>query len=136
MALSIHDTELVEPQEVVSTELSADVPADAPAELPAESTEVPTEVSTEVSTEESTELPAEASTDLPLSESLIEFLTAQENQTAVVADTSLDEQILHELQVANNLMGINLALMIFFLGLFFLVFFIRIIKNNVTNFFT
>lgn len=49
---------------------------------------------------------------------------------------SYDEQILAELKVTNGLLGFSIALNIFFLGLFFLVFFIKVIKNNVTNLFT
>lgn len=47
-----------------------------------------------------------------------------------------DEQILFELQVTNSLLGQLIALQIFFLACFFLVFFIKLIKNNVTNLFT
>ena len=54
----------------------------------------------------------------------------------IVVSSEYDEQLLIQLQVTNNLLGISLALQIFFLGLFFLVFFIKIIKNNVTNLYT
>lgn len=48
---------------------------------------------------------------------------------------SLNEEILVQLQVTNNLLGIMVALHIFLLGFVFLVFFMKIIKNNVTRHF-
>ena len=47
-----------------------------------------------------------------------------------------EDQILFELKVTNGLLGISLAMNIFFLGLFFFVFFLKVIKNNVTNLIT
>lgn len=53
-----------------------------------------------------------------------------------VVTSSYDEQILFELKVSNSLMGIQIAIDVLFLALFFLVFFMTIIRNNITNLFT
>lgn len=83
----------------------------------------------------------EASEELPADEMPEDIESELLPYTETVYETvymtgEYDEQILFELQVTNNLLGHMIALQIFFLGLFFLVFFIKIIKNNVTNLFT
>lgn len=70
-------------------------------------------------------------------ESSLVPLTESEVVTEVVYMTGeYDADILTQLKVTNNLMGIMLALQIFLLAFIFLSFFIRIIKDNVTNLFT
>lgn len=66
----------------------------------------------------------DTATDLPADE---------EQDTTSESVMSYDDEVLLQLKVTNGLMGIQIALQIFFLALFFLVFFMRIIKNNVTN---
>lgn len=48
---------------------------------------------------------------------------------------SLDEEILTQIQVTNNLLGIILAFQIFMFGFAIMKFFMRIIENNVTKHF-
>lgn len=80
------------------------------------------EQQTSVSTEETTEFSSET---VPGTELFSEVVYLQA--------TEIDEQILAQSKVTNNLLGISIALQIFCLGLFFLVFFYKIIKNNVTD---
>lgn len=56
--------------------------------------------------------------------------------TVMTFSDEYSEQILYEVQVTNALLGVSIALEIFFMALFFFVFFIKVIKNNVTNLFT
>lgn len=51
-----------------------------------------------------------------------------------VSSTSSDyDELLSKVEVTNSLLGISIALQIFFFAFVFMVFFIKIIKNNVTN---
>ena len=59
--------------------------------------------------------------------------TSPVTETVYVQSSEYEVQILQQIKVTNGLMGISIAFQIFFLALFFLVFFIKIIKNNVTN---
>lgn len=71
------------------------------------------------------------------------FLEEDEEETGqgeseIYSETSsgsLNEEILIQLQVTNNLLGNILALQIFLLGFGILVFFMKIIQNNVTRHF-
>ena len=67
-------------------------------------------------------------------ESLIPY--TEVTQEVVYMTGEHDADILTQLQVTNNLLGIILALQVFMLAFTFLKFFIRVIKDNVTNFFT
>lgn len=51
------------------------------------------------------------------------------------SSSTLDEEILLQIQVTNNLLGIMLALQIFMICFAIMRFFIRIIENNVTKHF-
>lgn len=82
------------------------------------------EQETLVSTEETTEFSTETVSETELF-----------NEVVYLQATEIDEQILAQIKVSNNLLGISIAFQIFFLGLFFVVFFIKIIKNNIINFF-
>lgn len=78
--------------------------------------------------------------EIPVTETLennTESLVPYEVTTEVVYMTGEhDADILTQLQVTNNLLGIILALQVFLLAFTFLKFFIRVIKDNVTNLFT
>lgn len=58
---------------------------------------------------------------------------ASGSSETIVVSSSCDEDILLQLQVTNNLLGIQLALNIFLLAFAFLKFVYKIIRNNVTN---
>lgn len=81
-----------------------------------------TSTDTEINTETATELPGETVPETELFQEVV-----------YIQATELDEQLLAQSKVTNNLLGISIALQIFCLGLFFLVFFYKIIKNNVTD---
>lgn len=49
---------------------------------------------------------------------------------------SCDDEILYQLKVTNNLLGVLIALNLLILSLFIFVFFLKVIRNNVTNIFT
>lgn len=71
--------------------------------------------------------------------SLEEETETETGDEAIFSETSsgaVDEDILIQLQVTNNLLGIMLALQIFLLGFVFFVFFMKVIKNNVTKHFS
>lgn len=55
-------------------------------------------------------------------------------QSVTIVDTGSDEVVL-QLQVISNLIGIQISLQVFFLGCFFMVFFYKIIKNNLIKHF-
>ena len=80
------------------------------------------EQQTLVSTEETTEFSTETVSETELF-----------NEVVYLQATEIDEQILAQSKVTNNLLGISIALQILCLGLFFIVFFIKIIKHNVTD---
>lgn len=50
--------------------------------------------------------------------------------------SSYDEQIVFQLEVTNHLLGLSIALHIFLLALIVFFFFLKVIRNNVTNLFT
>lgn len=63
--------------------------------------------------------------------------SASDSSDVMYSETgSYDADILYQLQVTNSLLGISIALDIFLLAFFILIFFIKVIKNNVTNLFT
>lgn len=119
----IPGTEAQEPEQVAETETIV---------------ETEPESNSETITEGNSESISESGSDssAPESSPSIESGDTGTVYQEIVVSSEYDEQILVQLQVTNNLLGISLALQIFFLGLFFLVFFIKIIKNNVTNLYT
>lgn len=68
------------------------------------------------------------------SDDSIEIISLDDDDTYYSSVSSdYDADILYQLQVTNGLLGITIALKIILLALFIMVFFIKIIKNNVTN---
>ena len=129
---------------------------EVPVTVPASSVTV-TEPETQTTSEAPTELESsqtlpesESPEDIPTTEILEDVPSSQmpediESELLSYSETvyetvymtgEYDEQILLQLQVTNNLLGHFFALQIFLLALFFLVFFIKLLKNNVTNLYT
>lgn len=53
----------------------------------------------------------------------------------VVNSTAFQEQLLQEIQVTNQLLGVNIALCLFILIFMLISFLYKLIKHNVTDFF-
>lgn len=63
-----------------------------------------------------------------------DIITGSDDLYASTAVTSDYSDLLAQIKVTNGLLGVSIALQIFNFSLFIMVFFIKIIKNNVTKY--
>ena len=74
------------------------------------------------------------STEVIESETSDSDLLDDSEDSYISESSDYDTDLLYQIQVTNNLLGISIGLQIIILTFFMMVFFIKVIKNNVTNF--